>query len=105
MSTVATLNVRLPEDLKERGMQVLDREGVSVSALVRALFRELESTQQLPDFVHAGEDERSAVVGKRAALREFVRLGRALEDAGDLADPRDAYREHLLHKHRPGVRA
>ena len=105
MAAVATLNVRLPEDLKERGMQVLEREGVSVSELIRALFRELEATQELPDFARAREIERSAGEAKRAALREFVRLGRTFEDAEVSIDPRDAYREHLLWKHRPGVRA
>ena len=101
---VATLNVRLPEDLKERGMQVLEREGVSVSELVRDLFRELEKTQELPDFVRAGKGG-SEAEAKRAALREFVRLGRGFEEAHEQGDPREAYREHLLQKHRPGVRA
>ena len=104
MAAVATLNVRLPEDLKERGMQVLEREGVSVSELIRDLFRELEATQELPDFVRTREGERSATEAKRAALREFVRLGRAFEDVYTPVDPRDAYHEHLLWKHRPGVR-
>lgn len=104
MAAVATLNVRLPEDLKERGMQVLEREGVSASELIRDLFRELGETQQLPDFARVRACDRGEAEAKRAALREFVCLGRSFEGNDAFDDPRNAYREHLLRKHRPGVR-
>ena len=105
MAAVATLNVRLPEGLKERGMQVLEREGVSVSELIRDLFYELEETQEIPEFARTRTDGRGKAEAKRAALRAFVRMGRGFDDSDNSEDPREAYRAHLLEKHRPGVRA
>lgn len=104
MAVVATLNVRLPEDLKEQGMRVLEREGVSVSELIRDLFRELEETQELPDFARERVDARGKMEAKRSILRDFVRLGRSFEDAPISEDLREVYREHLLQKHESGVR-
>ncbi|MFQ8869067.1 MAG: type II toxin-antitoxin system RelB/DinJ family antitoxin, partial [Eggerthella lenta] len=51
MAATATLNVRLPEDLKDRGAQVLRREGVSVSDAVRGLYEYMEKEQRLPEFI------------------------------------------------------
>ena len=52
MAATATLNVRLPEDLKDRGAQVLRREGVSVSDAVRGLYEYMEKEQRLPEFIN-----------------------------------------------------
>lgn len=46
MSATATLNIRLPEELKEHGMQVLARQHISVSEAVRQLFCELERSHR-----------------------------------------------------------
>lgn len=111
MTATATLNVRLPEKLKERGMQVLEREGVSVSELIRDLFREIERTQRIPEFSQTGRQEQRQreIERKRAALRRFAMKGRTLQSAYDDAreqdDDRTAYHAHLERKHRPGVRA
>ena len=99
MSATATLNIRLPEDLKEHGMQVLARENVSVSDLVRSLFQELEETQTLPEF---------ALRNKRAAEGEIRRKREVLRDmVGVLpaeTSPEDARLQRLEYKCRPGVR-
>lgn len=100
MAATATLNIRLPEDLKEHGMQVLEREGVSVSDLVRDLFRELEETQELPEFAQKRREgsKQESIALKRASLRDMV--GILPEDASlDVAR-----RERLERKCRPGVR-
>lgn len=51
MGATATLNVRLPKELKEHGSQVLDRNGLSVSDAVRGLYEYLQDNQCLPAFL------------------------------------------------------
>ena len=65
----------------------------------------MEETQKLPDFVLDRVGRRSEVDDKRASLRAFVRLGQSLVDVDVPGDPCEAYRDHLLWKHRPGERA
>lgn len=103
MAATATLNVRLPEDLKDRGAQVLKREGVSVSDAVRGLYEYMEKEQRLPEFIKpANEDaRRAAVERKRSALRDMV----GILPASTCADASALWREHLEWKSRPGVRA
>lgn len=57
MSAEATLNVRLPCDLKQRGDAVLSREGVSASKAVRALYRYIDQEQQLPEWLNGGGED------------------------------------------------
>ena len=71
MSATATLNIRLPEELKEHGMQVLARQHISVSEAVRQLFCELERSQQVPEFL-ADASPRDDIQGKRQLLRTMV---------------------------------
>lgn len=96
----ATLNVRLPEDLKEHGMQVLDREGVSVTGLVRGLFAYLEQAQDIPEFLLDVEQEskRTAIKRKKEALDSLVGIIPSNIDAASVRH------ERLMHKTRPGVR-
>lgn len=47
----ATLNIRLDGVLKQRGEKVLKEHGISVSAAVRALWEQLATTKDLPDFL------------------------------------------------------
>lgn len=103
MAATSTLNVRLPEDLKERGMQVLAREGVSISELVRDLFYELEETQELPEF--AKSQERAVGQAEIQRKRDLLRSLAGITSVPAGLDAREAYREHLEWKHRPGVRS
>lgn len=93
MPATATLNVRLSEDLKERGMQVLDREGVSVSDAVRELFCELEKEQTLPSFMKdkATLMAHAEIQRKRDALHSMVG---AISVPTEF-DAREAWRAHL----------
>ena len=102
MAATATLNVRLPEDLKDRGAQVLRREGVSVSDAVRGLYEYMEKEQRLPEFINpANEDaRRSAVERKRSTLRDMA----GVLSPSPCTEARDEWREHLEWKTRPGVR-
>lgn len=71
MGATATLNIRLPEELKERGIQVLTHNHVSISEAVRRLFLELERSQQLPDcLMEKGTTE--VVEEKRQLLRAMT---------------------------------
>ena len=51
MSATATLNIRLPEELKEHGMQVLARQHISVSEAVQQLFCELSAASKFRSFL------------------------------------------------------
>lgn len=99
MST-ATLNVRLPKELKEHGMQVLEREGVSVSELVRDIFKYLEQNQQLPDCIDGVQEKKRPTAEERRQTLNSI--------AGILPGDIDADKmrlERLSYKNRPGVRA
>jgi antitoxin component of RelBE/YafQ-DinJ toxin-antitoxin module len=69
----ATINVRLPYDLKQSGDKVLERAGVSTSALIRNLYHYLEREQNVPAFViQADADEQNALVQKRREALENI---------------------------------
>ena len=68
----ATLNVRLNASLKERGDKVLRENGVSASAAVRALWREMASTRSLPSFLQDATDEAAAKKVKARALDQLI---------------------------------
>lgn len=101
MSATATLNIRLPEELKEHGMQVLARQNMSISEVVRQLFCELERSQQLPDFLMQGSAS-GAAESRRKLLRTMVGSRRPapralvppIEPEGH--DWREDWRRHLL---------
>ena len=99
--TTATLNIRMPENLKERGMQVLNKEGVSITDLVKDLFCYLEEQQELPEFALNSKQGMSEaeVEKRRKALQSMIGIL-----PSDI-DIEVAKGEYLLHKHRPGVRS
>ena len=68
----ATLNVRLNASLKERGDKVLRENGISASAVVRALWREMATTRSLPSFLEGAMDEAAAKEAKARALGQLV---------------------------------
>ncbi|MCL1797872.1 MAG: hypothetical protein FWG24_06155 [Eggerthellaceae bacterium] len=97
----ATLNVRMPEELKFGGDAVLEREGISVSNAVRGLYEYLKTNQDIPDFIRNNED--------KEAKRELTRKRReALEKTIGILPPdtdiEAARYEYLMHKTRSGVR-
>jgi len=97
---MATLNVRMPEELKDRGMQVLKREGLSVSDLMRDIFSYLEENQEVPEFAAASKQGMSEadIAKRRAAMQSLV--GILPPDV----DVKAARHERLMGKTRPGVR-
>lgn len=99
--TMATLNVRIPADLKKRGMQVLNREGVSVSDAVRGTFEHIARTQEVPSYLkdESPTTRSEAIERKRALLRSMV--GVLPNDAAHEA----SWHDHLAWKNRPGERA
>jgi len=69
MAKQATLNIRLPEDLKKRGTSVLEREGYSVSDAIRLLYEYMDKTQTVPEFLKAKQDpEGEDIHAKRRQL-------------------------------------
>ena len=70
-NTIATLNVRLPEELKKHGMQVLEREGVSITEIVRDVFQYMALHQKIPDLGfsnNSGHNSKQAEVDRKRAL-------------------------------------
>jgi DNA-damage-inducible protein J len=70
----ATINVRLPQDLKLRGDKVLLRENTSISDVVRAVYGYIAQEQKLPDFLkNPKKDEQQILVEqKRRLLQSMV---------------------------------
>ena len=70
----ATLNVRMPEELKAGGDAVLARKGKSVSDAVRDLYAYLEDNQDLPAFMKDDEATKSEELTqrRRAALKRVA---------------------------------
>ena len=71
MAQLATLNIRLPETLKQHGYEVLRKAGVSPSDAVRQLFEYLEREQKLPVDVF-GESDCSPIDDCRLLLRSLI---------------------------------
>ena len=78
MAATATLNVRMPEDLKRNG------DIVSVSDAVRGLYRFLESEQDVPAWVLC-ERREDAFGERRRLLREIAGIA-PLPDGFSLDD-------------------
>jgi antitoxin component of RelBE/YafQ-DinJ toxin-antitoxin module len=100
MMQAATINVRLPYDLKQSGDKVLERAGVSTSVLIRDLYRYLEREQDVPAFVaQTDEDGQNARVQKRR---------KALSDIAGILDDEVDYDtlkwERLQRQIQPGTR-
>lgn len=73
MASNAVLNIRLPEELKNHGNQVLDRNGISVSQIVRDLYRYMEAKQDIPSF--AKQDDSSDKFENRRCVLRGLNLG------------------------------
>ncbi len=97
MAATATLNIRLPEDLKRHGGQVLEKSGVSTSDVVRGLYEYMAREQKLPEFIAPAQ---SGIEEKRRALRCLVGAVQLPEGF----DAQAEYRAHLIEKSAPGVR-
>jgi len=74
MVGTATLNVRMPEDLKAGGDAVLARNGKSVSDAVRDLYEYLEENQDLPAFMKNSEaiKREETIQKRRDALKRLT---------------------------------
>lgn len=70
MAADATLNVRMPQDLKERGESVFSREGVSTSKAVRGLYQYVDKLQRIPDWLREGEDD--VYETRRRGMKDLV---------------------------------
>ena len=72
--TTATINVRLPQNLKTGGEAVLEREGVSVSDAVRRLYEFLEKQQVIPECLKTENPGslQNQIAEKRGLLRNLV---------------------------------
>ncbi len=68
----ATLNIRLDGVLKERGEKVLKSHGISVSAAVRALWEQLATTKELPDFLATRTQEEQMKTKRVTALKALA---------------------------------
>lgn len=101
MAATGTLNIRLDRDLKESGMQVLERNNVSVSEAVRRLFVSMAQAQELPECLCA-EGANAAVTNQRqASFRSSVTSFRELPNnpqTENLSND-EIWQQHLLEKY------
>lgn len=69
----ATLNVRMPKELKRNGDWVLEREGITVSEAVRQFYRFLETEQAVPDWLaQYNEKSEDAFEKRRKSIDKLV---------------------------------
>ena len=101
MATDVMLNVRLDKTLKEHGAQVLERNGLSTTALIRNLFEYMEANQEVPGEIVGGASSR--VQARRKALRAAV--GACPVGAGfNYEEAMAGYHEYQAGKFVAGVR-
>lgn len=90
MAASATLNVRLPEPLKNHGTQVLEREGLGPSEAIRALYEYMEREQSVPECIKQ-TDTQDKYATRRELLREFAGCasGNSLPENWTMKDIKD----------------
>ena len=72
MEAAATINVRMPEQLKRGGVRVLERNGVSPTEVVRSLYRYMEREQSIPECLDVAPNvEHDVYQNRRMLLRSF----------------------------------
>jgi DNA-damage-inducible protein J len=95
--SLATINVRLPQSLKEGGEAVLEREGISVSEAIRRFYIDLECRQEAPDFLkqNSGAEAADLITQKRELLKGLVGLAPSIKTREQIKDERIS--RHLRH--------
>lgn len=101
MEDIATLNIRLPRELKENGGRVLKRRGVSTSKAVRKLYEYLEQTQEVPEWM-LEEEYRDEKNERRQMLRAAIAQGPgrpSINTSIKTEDYKRARSQHLASRH------
>ena len=94
MATDAVLNIRLPKELKDHGNQVLKKNGVSVSSIVRDLYEYMEKEQKIPDCLLQDKAE-----SKGEMRRKLVRELANSIDLSEELDYKKAKEDYLFEKY------
>lgn len=94
MASNAVLNIRLPEELKKHGNQVLERNGKSISQVVRDLYEYMASEQELPPF--ARRDCKHAKFEDRRKLLKNIGSEIEIPEGFDLEE---AKRDRIMEKY------
>ena len=68
VDSTATINVRLPEKLKQSGSRVLERNNVSPTEIVRSVYRYMDRNQAIPECLDVAPGATESVYEKRRAL-------------------------------------
>ena len=96
MESVATINVRMPENLKRNGGKVLERNRVSPTELVRSVYRYMEQNQAIPECLDiAADNQKEAVQSRRLLLRRIA----GTIDFGGEVDVKQAREERIAAKY------
>ena len=93
MATTTMLNIRLDTGLKAEGESVLKRAGLTATDAIRALYRHMDRTHEVPDCCLESEDVLTSVQ-KRQAMRNLVGIA-PLEGGQDAR----TIREERLSRH------
>lgn len=94
MAADAVLNIRLPKELKAHGNQVLERNGKSISQVVRDLYEYMESEQDLPSFA-----KKDAACDKYAERRELLKDLQLNIEIPDDVDLKSIRHERVMKKY------
>ena len=71
MSIMSTsmLNIRMPQDLKEAGEEVLHANGISATEAIRSFYTQLAKTQEVPTWIPHSEG--NEIASKRKLLKQL----------------------------------
>lgn len=94
MASDAVLNIRLPKDLKLHGNQVLERNGLSVTQVVRNLYEYMEREQAVPHELEAGSSD-ALYQQRRMLLRKVAGSSTCAQSQ----NTKDIRAERIMTKH------
>ena len=69
MSTTM-LNIRMPEELKASGEEVLRANGISATEAIKRFYEQLGRTQEIPKWINSADNKNAT--DKRKLLRKFA---------------------------------
>ena len=96
MGATATINARMPESLKHHGTQVLKRNNVSPTELIRGVYRYMEREQRIPECLQDDIGNPEDVFERR---RRIVRAMQKPVTIPDGFDVKRARAERIDHKY------
>lgn len=83
--TTTMVNIRMPQELKASGEEVLHANGISATEAIKSFYEQLGRTQEIPKWIMSADD--NELEKKRKLLRKLAG-GAPLDDKTKLDDLR-----------------